>query len=226
MSDLTPRPVPLEQTRQRIVEQLCEQYAAENLTDELLEERLARAYAATSLPALRELVADLPTTTAAAGPGGRAQSTPGVALARPDLVSEKEVVLAVMAGAERKGSWTPPRHLTVVAVMGGVQLDYRDALFAEGVSEVQIFAMMGGVEIIVPPQVRVEVSGAGFMGGFGHGTVGDVVVDPDAPVLRIRGLAIMGGVDLQTRYSGESQWDARSRERNRRREQKRLNRGR
>jgi hypothetical protein len=38
MSDPTPRPVPLEQTRERIVDQLCQHYAVENLTDELLEQ--------------------------------------------------------------------------------------------------------------------------------------------------------------------------------------------
>src|SRR5262249_49141784 len=100
MSDPTSRPVPLEQTRQRIVEQLCEHYAAENLTDELLEQRLGQAYAATTLPELHALVADLPTEPI----GGPSQS---VAIARPETVSERQVVLAVMGGAERKGVWTP-----------------------------------------------------------------------------------------------------------------------
>jgi hypothetical protein len=219
MSDPTSRPVPLEQTRQRIVEQLCEHYAAENLTDELLEQRLGQAYAATTLPELHALVADLPTEPV----GGPSSS---VAIARPESVSERQVVLAVLGGAERKGVWTPPRQLHVFAVMGGVELDFREARFGPGVTEVTCFAMMGGIEMVVPPGVRVESNGMGLMGGFSHSGSAEPPTDPDAPVLRIGGVAIMGGVELDVRYTGERRGDARRRERLARAEAKRLRRGR
>lgn len=206
MSDLTPRPVPLEQTRERIVAQLCDQYAAENLTDAGLEERLMRAYAATSVAALQELVADLPTEA----PGTAALP----AVARPELVSERQVILAVMGGAERKGTWVPPRHLHLLTVMGGAHLDFRDARFSAGVTEITCFVMMGGVEIVVPPGVHVDMNGLALMGGFGHsGTASVPPADANAPVLRIGGIALMGGVDLQVRLPGESEGDVRARER-------------
>jgi hypothetical protein len=217
MTDLTPRPVPLEQTRERIVTQLCDQYAAENLTDAGLEERLTRAYAATSVAELQALVADLPTQA----PG----TSTALATARPELVSERQVVLAVMGGAERKGAWTPPKHLHVLTVMGGAHLDFRDAHFSPGVTEVTCFVMMGGVEIIVPPGVHVETNGMALMGGFSHRGSVDPPTDPAAPILRIGGIAIMGGVDLEYRLPGERQGDARRRERLARREVRRLGRG-
>lgn len=217
MTDLTPRPVPLEQTRQRIVDQLCDQYAAENLTDEMLEERLGKAFAATTVPALQALVADLPV----AGPA----SSTAVAVARAGAAAEREVVLAVMGGAERKGMWTPPHRLNVVAVMGGVELDFRQAIFPAGVTEVNIFVMMGGVEIVAPSGVRVEMNGMALMGGFGHRAFGQPPPDPDAPVLRIGGVAIMGGVDLKVLQPNETERDARARERLARREARRLGRG-
>jgi hypothetical protein len=215
MTDLNPRPVPLEQTRQRIVEQLCDQYAAENLTDAALEDRLTRAYAATTLPALQELVADLPTE----GTGT------ALATARADLVSERQVILAVMGGAERKGAWTPPKHLHVLTVMGGAHLDFREARFSPGVTDVTCFVLMGGVEIVVPPGVHVELNGFALMGGFGQSGGRELPSDPNAPVLRIGGVAVMGGVDLQVRHSGETAGDARAAERLARREAKRLRRG-
>jgi hypothetical protein len=220
MTEPTLKPVPLEQTRQRIINLLCEHYAAENLNDSGLEERLTRAYAASSVPALQELVADLPSEPVTSGPGS------GVAIAPAGLAPENGVVLAVMGAAERKGAWLPPRQLTVLAVMGGVELDFREARFSPGITDVNIFAMMGGVEITVSPDVRVEMNGAGLMGGFGHSGGRDLPADPNAPVLRIRGLAIMGGVDLKARYPGESAGDANRRERETRREARRLNRGR
>ena len=83
--------------------------------------------------------------------------------------------------------------------MGGAQLDLREARFAPGVTEIEVLAFMGGVEIYVPAGVRVEAVGMAAMGGFDV-NVGDVVtLDPDAPVVRISGLAIMGGVDASTR---------------------------
>jgi hypothetical protein len=217
MTDLNPKPVPLEQTRERIVAQLCDQYAAENLTDAGLEERLTRAYAATDVATLQALVADLPTEA----PG----ASTAVASARPELVSERQVILAVMGGAERKGAWTPPKQLHVLTVMGGAHLDFRDARFSPGVTDVTCFVLMGGVEIVVPPGVHVELNGFALMGGFGQSGGREAPSDPNAPVLRIGGVALMGGVDLQVRRPGETAGDARAAERLARREAKRLSRG-
>jgi hypothetical protein len=85
---------------------------------------------------------------------------------------------------------------------------------------------MGGAEIIVPPGLTVESDGIAILGGFEH--LEDVAVkeDPAAPVLRLKGLALMGGVDVNIRYPGESARDAKKRLKERRREQRRLRRGR
>ncbi|HYJ79768.1 MAG TPA: DUF1707 domain-containing protein [Longimicrobiaceae bacterium] len=221
MSDPIPQPVPLEQTRQRIVAQLIEHFAVENLDDRALEERLAKVYELTTPAELQALVADLPVVQAPAS--GTAMAA---APARTDYVPERQVVAALMGGAERKGVWTPPQELWVVAVMGGAELDFRQARFGPGVTEVNCFILMGGVEIVVPPGVHVELNGLAIMGGFGQ--TGSVAPDTerDAPVLRIGGFAMMGGVDVQVRYEHERPSDARRREKLQREERKRLQGGR
>ena len=96
-----------------------------------------------------------------------------------------------------------------------------------GVTEVNILAIMGGVEVLVPPGLAVETHGFGFMGGFeGVDQVG-VDTDPDAPRLLIRGMAIMGAVEVAVRLPGETARDARRRRRElrRRNRQKRLGKG-
>jgi hypothetical protein len=136
-------------------------------------------------------------------------------------VKEREVVLAIMGGATRKGAWTPARQNFAFSVMGGTELDFREASLGRGVTEVRVFALMGGVDIVIPPGVNVESHGIGIMGGFDHR--GDVdEPDIDAPTLRISGLAIMGGVDISVRHPGESARDARRRRRVEKKERKRL----
>jgi hypothetical protein len=49
------------------------------------------------------------------------------------------------------------------------------------------------------------------MGGFETFDRVPPVVDPDEPILRINGLAIMGGLSIETRLVGESRRDARRR---------------
>ena len=82
---------------------------------------------------------------------------------------------------------------------------------------------MGGVEIIVPPHLPVEAEGVAIMGGFDHVDRAPAEPDPGAPLLRVTGLAFMGGVHIEMRLPGESGRDARKR---RRRERRAIERGR
>jgi len=118
-------------------------------------------------------------------------------------------MVAVMGGAERKGQWTPPRHMNVVAVMGGGKLDFREAIFGEPVTEVTVVVFMGGIEIIVPPGIRVESNGFALMGGFEQ--VAQETAAPDAPLVKVNGFACMGAVEMKVRLPGETEREARKR---------------
>jgi hypothetical protein len=108
---------------------------------------------------------------------------------------EQGTILALMSGARRRGVWEPPENLRVLSLMGGVELDFREAEFLDGVTEVVILAVMGGVSVVAPPGVDVEADGVGFMGEFTHLTHRSP--HPDSPVLRIRGFSLMGGVSVK-----------------------------
>jgi hypothetical protein len=210
-------PVRLEAHRERIVARLAEHFAHDHLDTDEFERRLDLAYRATTLAELDGLQADLPAlgseqATAPARAGG-------AALARD--VAERQLVVAIMSGAERKGVWTPARNVEVVAVMGGVELDFREARFGRGVTQVNVLAIMGGVEITVPPGLRVESSGFGIMGGFESLNQGSSLGDDDMPVLRITGLAVMGGVEISERFPGESLKEAKLRRREERKQLRR-----
>lgn len=216
-------PVPLEQTRQSVIAQLAEHFAADNLSVEALEERLDRAHQAATLDDLRVLVSDLPVVHPGATPVAAPRTY--VSPATGTHVAERQVIVGIMGGAERKGVWTPARQTFVLALMGGAELDYREARLPPGVTEVNVFAIMGGAEIIVPPGVHVDMSGFALMGGFTQTGYAPPPTDPNAPVLRVAGFALMGGVEVNIRYPGERPKDARQREKLQRHHEQRHLRG-
>jgi uncharacterized protein DUF1707 len=204
---------PLAAERERVVQTLSAHFAHDQLTLTEFEQRLERAYNVTAVDQLRSLVADLP-------PVSPSVATQGMAVVGPALVPSSEVpprgaIFAVMGGHERTGSWIVPRQLKVVVLMGGAEIDLRDARFGAGITEIEIFVTMGGVNIIVPPGVRVESIGAAFMGGFDLKAGDATALSPAHPVLRLSGLAIMGGVETETRLPGESSKEAKRRRRRR-----------
>ena len=177
--------------RERIAKILHDAMGEGRLTIAELDERLQSAYAAKTLGDLEPLTADLPVTTTG-------QPIPAPAPARSPRLGGtpgSTVSIAIMSGFNRTGPWVVPRLYTAVAVMGGGQLDLTQARFAEQECTIQIFALMGGVEVIVPEDITVRVNGMGFMGGFDH--KGTHQGPPGSPVLTVNGFAFMGGVDVR-----------------------------
>ena len=50
--------------------------------------------------------------------------------------------------------------------MGGVDIDLTKATFADRVVTITAVAIMGGIDIVVPEDITVQVNGVGFMGAF------------------------------------------------------------
>jgi hypothetical protein len=150
----------------------------------------------------------LPATPAVTAPATKI--TP--ALVPASQVRAEQTMLAIMGGIERRGSWSMPRRLRLVTFMGGAHLDLREARFPPGPVDIEIFSMMGGTEIIVPPGLAVETHGSAIMGGFQEVNRAPVHPDADAPLLRVHGFVIMGGVDIRMQLPGESGRDAHRRQ--------------
>jgi len=203
-----PSGMPLERERERTIRELTRHFSRDHISVEELEQRLDAAIGAADRGALRALVRDLPALpdeeAAALGP----RVEPGT------VADDSGYALAIMGGSGRKGVWVPPRRLHAIAVMGGVELDFREARFGAPVVDIDAFALMGGIHILVPPGVRVEAHGFGIMGGFDDRS-SNADVDPGAPLIRIHGFALMGGVGIEVRLPGESERQARRRLRRR-----------
>ena len=207
-----PAPLALDDRRQRTVDILVQGYASDRLTVDEFERRVDTAHRTTDLAELERLTADLP-AIAAPAPAQLPEADRLImrgAEAMRNAIKDSQTFVAVMGGVERRGRWQPARKNYFIAMMGGGEFDFREAIFPPGVTELYVVAMMGGLEIIVPPNLVVDASGIAIMGGFGH-SEGGYVADPDQPVLKIRGLCLMGGVDISVRRAGESGRDAKRR---------------
>ncbi|WP_262851252.1 DUF1707 SHOCT-like domain-containing protein [Mumia quercus] len=168
-------------------------------TDEL-DERLGAAYSAKTFADLAPLVEDLPGTPPYApplpvSPAPTTQPAQRTNAIDPRGGRQSETGVAIMSGYERRGDWLVPQHLTVTAVMGGAHLDTRRARFSGPEVTITVNAVMGGAEIVVAPTTRVVMEGIGIMGGF-SGPRDDSEVRPDAPTLRVKGVAFWGGVTV------------------------------
>ena len=203
--------------RERIAEVLRDAVAEGRLDMEEFEERLDAAYKARTHAQLEPLVRDLPAPGAAPG-----AAAPGAVVAPAPLSADatglaarggwaeriggtptSKWAVAIMGGFGRKGTWTAPRAFTAFALMGGGEIDLREARFEGREIVIRCFAFMGGIEVIVPPDLETHVSGIGIMGGFDHR--GSADGDPTGPRVTITGLAIFGGVNVERKLRREDQ---------------------
>jgi hypothetical protein len=75
-------------------------------------------------------------------------------------------VVSFLSSNEREGRWPLPRRFRALAVLGNIELDLREADIGLGVSVIEAVAVMGSIEITVPPDVAVESSGDSLLGSF------------------------------------------------------------
>lgn len=172
--------------REQAAEVLREAAGHGRITMEELGERLELAYAAKTYADLAVVTRDLPQS---------AQPAAAAAVSRVGGTPRSKFSVAIMSGARRMGRWVVPRTYVSVAVMGGIELDLREAQFSEPVVTLHAYTLMGGIQITVPEDVDVDVSGLAFMGGFDHNASGPGA--PGAPQVRVVGFALMGGVEVR-----------------------------
>ncbi|WP_329338709.1 DUF1707 domain-containing protein [Streptomyces sp. NBC_00663] len=188
--------------RERVAEILRDALAEGRLDMEEFEERLEATYKARTYGELTPITRDLPT----------APGAPAVNMVKEPLATgswagrvtggegSSSWAVAIMSGFQRKGRWTVPKRFNCFAFWGGGEIDLREASFADREVEINCVAIMGGVNVIVPPGVEVVVRGIGVMGGFDHREEG-VPGDPGGPRVIVTGFAFWGGVGVERKLT-------------------------
>lgn len=189
--------------RERVAEILRDALAEGRLDMAEFEERLDATYQARTYGELAPITRDLPAAGVTA-PAVSLTKDPAAGSDWPGRITggagSSTWAVAVMSGFQRKGHWTMPRRFTCFAFWGGGEIDLREANFADREVEINAIAIMGGVDVIVPPGVEVVVRGIGVMGGFDHREEG-VPGEPGAPRVVVTGFAFWGGVGVQRKLT-------------------------
>ena len=114
-------------------------------------------------------------------------------------------VFVVMGGLKRISTAQRFRGGEITAIMGGAQLDLRQATIPPGEeAALDILALMGGCEIIVPPSWTVVTPIVPVMGGIDDKRLaplqgaGETLAGSPAPRLVLRGLLLMGGIEIKS----------------------------
>ena len=139
----------------RRAQRVQQAFAEGRLDDAEFDERMRAALTARTHADLDALLADLPEEKAArlvpiaAGPG------PG------------RFAAGLKSSVRRSGRWRVPERYTTVVYKGGGWLDLRAAELSGPVTTFLVVAYKSTVTILVPPGVRVEMTGFGVTQGAG-----------------------------------------------------------
>ena len=191
--------------RERVAETLREAAGDGRLTMDELDERLDAVYAAKTYAELVPITRDLPDNSGAASvPAPSRPSSADVRQYGGEPTSHTAV--AILGGFSRKGDWVVPKTFNAFMLLGGGEIDLRDARFSEREVSIHVVAILGGCEITVPEDATVNVNGVGIMGAFEHSAQGSSS-SSGGPVINISGVAFMGGVDVTRKPPKKSKRD-------------------
>jgi hypothetical protein len=159
---------------------LREHCVAGRLTLDEFADRTDRALAARTREELDALTRDLPADRASA---------------EPKLGRRTNVML--IGGLERRGRWRLPERLRVIGLIGGAELDLSEAVIEHGVTTIDAWWLIGGIELTVPEGIEVELGGVTVIGGADNESSGHHL--PGAPRVIVRQFGLIGGTSVRTR---------------------------
>jgi hypothetical protein len=161
-------------------------FAEGRLTDEEFDDRMRTALAARTHADLGRLLADLPASSAPA------TRRPAVPVSGPE---PGRYAIAYKNSLRHAGRWRVPGTFRAVVYKGSGLIDLRAAELTEQLTTIIAVAYKSDIEVIVPPGIRVEVSGVGTT----RDDDWDGALPADAPIVHVRAIAYKGRVETLTR---------------------------
>jgi predicted membrane protein len=107
-------------------------------------------------------------------------------------------LVAFMGGGDLNYTSRVLRNGEVIAVWGGYNIDFTGADMEDDVMVLNLICIMGGVEIIIPPNWEVDKQAICIMGGFSNKShcIAEKLDLPRKKLI-IKGFALMGGGEIK-----------------------------
>jgi hypothetical protein len=123
-----------------------------------------------------------------------------------EMVPAVRGVTSFLSAQVRAGDWILPRLFRAVSFWGSVTIDLTSARFGAGTSRIEVVVIMGSVEVLVPPDVRVECDGDAIVGSFEmHGQKWSKPAE-GAPTVHVTGTAYLGSVEVKIVNPNAPSW--------------------
>src|SRR4029077_14883877 len=169
--------------RDQTLRVLGEHAAVGRLTLDELEERSGRALAAKTRGERATQPGDRPQEPA--------ENAPAPSLAKK-LV---RWMVAIMSGSQRRGRFRAVGSINAISIMGGDEIDLREAEIEGGELTLNLVAVMGGATIYIPDSIELDVGGFSLLGG--NTEIGsERPPRPGAPVIKLRAWNLLGGATI------------------------------
>jgi hypothetical protein len=104
--------------------------------------------------------------------------------------------VAVLGSAHRNGFWRLAEESRVISILGSCKVDLRSARISAAVTTLEVSAVLGSVDVIVPAGVEVELEVHAVLGSRDLRVAGNPPA-PGAPVIRITGMVLLGSLNVR-----------------------------
>lgn len=184
----------VDELREQVINLLKEAYADGRINVDSLERRLKDATVAGSKDELLSLVADIPSPAGSGASGTYTEDADRSWNINDRVPRENQNLFSVLGSSDRTGRWQPAREIGCFSLLGSIKLDFREAEFPRSGVSVNAGCILGSVEIVVPPGINVDLSGLPLLGSMDNKSGGG---DPDAPRITVKGVALLGSVEIK-----------------------------
>jgi Cell wall-active antibiotics response 4TMS YvqF len=207
--------VALRDRRAAVVTRLSDAYAADLFDVDELDRRLDLAHSVGTVAELDTLTEDLgePTTSLVLASSMQVADDAN----RPPT----KRLRVIMSSVEREGRWIVPKETALRILWGNAALDFREASLAPGTTTIDVRVTMGSLELILPPELAIDVDVSSVMGSVEQRHRLPIEPDPSRPMLRVTGRVLMGNLEITTLLPGETKRDGMRRDRDKRRDKRR-----
>lgn len=116
---------------------------------------------------------------------------------RPDVISgsaQRDEISAILSGNSSKITTKGYTGTKVTAVLGGVEIDLSKAQI-KGEATLDVFVLMGGIELRVADDVVVKSRTSVVLGGIENKQ--NPIETTTSPILYIDGQIVMGGIEIK-----------------------------